>query len=285
MTPGILTIDAAAYHADKVADQPTLSASVIRDLCMKSPLHAWTNHPKLNPNYKPTVKDAFDLGHCAHGLFLEGDANVEVVDAADWRTKDAKEAKEAARLAGRTPMLRKDWERVQELADAIERQTARFPADPLLFTSGESERTVVWQEGDVACKARLDWLRDDYAAIDDLKTTSKSADPRDWSRTLFNIGADIQVAWYLRGVNRVTRATPEFRYVVIETYPPYAMSVVSVPPAALALANRKIEWALTTWQECLSSGHWPGYPAQVCWADPPTYAETAWLDHEEAVAA
>src|SRR6188768_3853558 len=108
----------------------------------------------------------------------------------------------------------------------------RLDIDPLPFTAGKPEVALTWEEGGVHCRALLDWLHDDFSAIDDYKTTTRTANP-----DLYRVDP-IQAAWYTRGLMKVhqTPRYPEFRYVVQETYPPYALSVISPTPAALALA-------------------------------------------------
>lgn len=276
----VLTISPGQYHADLVADRPTLSASIATILCSSSPAHARAAHPRLNPQLVREEKATYDVGTAAHALLLEGSDAVAIVDADDWRTKDAKEARDDARLNGRVPLLAKTWAEVQQMVAAVRAQLDAIADPPPLFTDGKVEQTLVWDDHGVACRARLDWLRDDHQAIDDLKTTSRSANPETWTRTLFGIGADVQAAFYLRGLKAVTGADAVFRWVVAETYPPYALSVVSLGPDVLALAEQKVEYALETWRECLSSGVWPAYPARVCFAELPAWEEARWLARE-----
>src|SRR5690242_20841585 len=110
---GVHTLPAEQYHADDIADRPSLSASIAHLLVNQTPWHAWAAHPKLNPHYERVERDIFDLGNVAHQLILEGDAErVAVIDCSDWRTKDAREQRDEARAEGKVPLLRKDWERV-----------------------------------------------------------------------------------------------------------------------------------------------------------------------------
>ena len=283
MTLGVLTIPESDYHADKIADAPSLSASIAKVICNASPLHAWNEHPRLNPNYKPKVSDKFDVGSAAHALLLEGKSAVEVIEAPDWRSKGAQEARDLARSEDRLPLLQKNWDEVQAMVEAARRQIDTLDVDPKPFTDGKPEQTLVWEEDGVICRARLDWLRDDHATVDDLKSTRASANPENWTRTLYSIGADIQAAFYLLGLWKCCDVRPdeaEFRFIVIEQSPPYALSVVTLGWAAMELANRKIEYAIQTWKRCLVEDRWPGYPAQACAAELPAWEETSWLDKE-----
>ncbi len=282
----ILALDAAAYHADQVGDRPSLSASIASTLCSRSPLHAWTNHPKLNPDFEQYEDDKFSIGTVAHAMLLQGDDVAVQVDADSWRTNAAKEERDAIRAAGRVPLLTKDWERCVQMVKAARAQLAAIPgAWP--FTSGKPEQTLTWEEPNgVLCRARLDWLRDDFTAVDDLKTTSRSANPEGWTRnTLYGIGGDVQAAFYLRGVKAATGVDAVFRWVIVETAPPFALAVVSPGADVIKLGTEKVEHAIRRWGQCLDTGVFPGYPSQVCHAELPAWEESRWLEHEEVEAA
>lgn len=286
MTTGLLTIDSATYHADQIDDdRPSLSKSIIHTLIEKSPAHARIAHPRLNRDFQREDDPKFDLGNASHALFLEGNANVHIVAANAWTTKDAKEQRETARQHGRTPMLAKDYERCEALVEAVRRQCDEHEAGPF-FTDGKAEETLVWEdEYGVLCRSRLDWLTNDHSAVHDLKTTGKQnnpsgASPDAWSRTALSIGADLQAAFYLRGCEKVLGVRPDFYFVVCEVGAPYAMSVFGIAPDTLALAEKKIDYALKTWAMCLRNDEWPSYPAQVAHITTPPYIEAAWLERE-----
>lgn len=277
---GFSTIPAEAYHADP-CEQPSLSASIANLLCNRSPAHAQAAHPRLNPNMRREESDKFDIGTVAHAILLQGIDVVQVIDAPDWRTKDAREQRDAARADGRVPLLAGVLDDVQAMVAAARTQLEQHGAQPPAFMDGLPEQTLVWEEpGGVTCRARLDWLRNDLATIDDLKTTSRSASPEHYSRALFNVGGDVQAAFYIRGVQELTGETPEFRWVVVETQPPYALSVVAPGPDILTIGRKKVEYALDTWRRCLSTGVWPAYPTHVCYAELPQYEEARWLEKE-----
>ena len=276
----LLDVPAETYHADQLGERPTLSCSILKILLNASPAHAKAAHPRLNPNYEKRDDSKFDLGTAAHAVFFEGQANMRVIFANDWRSKSAQEERDEARAFGQIPLLDKDAQRCEQIVEALTDQIADVNAQPPLFDGGKAEQTLLWEDRGVACKARLDWLRDDYAAIDDLKTTSRLANPEQWSRQLFNLGYDLQAAFYLRGLEAVTNQRAQFRLVVIETAPPFAMSVLALSSGALELANAKIDKALAVWRACLEADTWPAYPALVATVEPPAWAESQWLERE-----
>jgi hypothetical protein len=282
-------IGAEEYHAGDEG-QPRLSASIAHILCTTSPLHAWTAHPRLNPHYERKEEERFDVGKAAHSVLLEGEDNIYVVHEDSWRKTVAKEARDYARSLGKVPLLAANRDEVLAMADAVREQLVAHEAEPPLFSDGKPEVSILWEEGGVLCKARFDWLRDDRLAIDDLKTTSRSASPNQFSRNLFSTGADIQAAMYLRAVRSVlvTEADlwglplpePVFRWVVVETTPPYAISVITPGPDVLALGDAKVAWALEEWSRCLAANSWPAYPPRIATAELPPWEESKWLERE-----
>jgi hypothetical protein len=276
---GIHGLPVDLYHADP-AERPSLSASIAAILCSQSPAHARAAHPRLNPDHQREEKGHYDVGTAAHAIVLEGRSIVEVVDAPDWRTNAAKDARDAARAAGRIPLLAHTLAEVEAMVEAIHEQLGDHEAEPPLFTDGKPERTLIWEEDGITCRALVDWLRDDYAAVDDLKTTSRSANPEAYSRALFGVGGDVQAAFYIRGVEKITGVRPEFRWCVVETSPPFALSVISPAPDVLTIGMKKIDWAITRWRRCLQTDEWPGYEPRVAYAELPAYEESRWLEKE-----
>jgi hypothetical protein len=286
LPPGIHDGVAADEYHDGATETPSLSASIARLLVSKSPAHARAAHPVLNPELQRQESDRFDVGTAAHKLLLEGEDAISVYLGPDWRTKDARDFRDEARAQGQIPLLLEQAGNVRSMVAEARDQLARHRARPPLFADGKPEQTLIWEdEHGVMCRARLDWLHDDYEAISDYKTTSASADPEKWTRTMYGMGADIQVAWYIRGVERLTGTRPLFRYCVQETYPPYALSVIDLAPSALAFAEQKVEIAIRLWADCVESDSWPGYSQFVASIEIPTWAEMQWLDREQGAVA
>jgi hypothetical protein len=283
-TPGIYDgISAPDYHADP-CPEPSLSSSIAKLLCLSSPAHARQDHPRLNPDAAHEEAERFDIGSAAHALLLEGDSGVVIVDAPDWRTKAAREARDAAYAAGKTPLLARAWADVEAMAIAARRQLdAHTDGGAGMFTAGKAEQTLIWREDRVWCRARFDWLRQPFDgdwAIDDYKSTSGSANPDSWTRAMFGMGFDLQAAWYRRGLQVLTGADAIFRFAVQETYPPYALSVIALGPDAMTIAEKKRLYALERWDECQRENAWPGYPTRTCWAELPPWEEAKWLGRE-----
>lgn len=275
---GILDIDAADYHADKITDAPTLSASIAKILIAQSPAHAYAAHPRLNPAYQRDDDPKFDIGNVFHAVFLEGRDIVEPLAFPDWRTTIAKGMREEARAAGKIPLLVAQWQEVQAMLEAVRAQLPGLDVQPAMFEAGKPEQAVTWTDKGVQCRALVDWLRDDFTAIHDIKTTARSANPETWTRTMFQIGGDVQAVMNKRGVRAVTGVDPDFVFLVCETQPPYAVKPVRLASSALAVAEDKVDWALRTWAACLESGVWPAYDGSVYEAEVLPWDEARWIE-------
>ena len=280
---GIVTLSESNYHADTVADVPSLSSSIAKILCAESPLHAWTAHPRLNPNFVREEKEIFDLGGVAHALMLEGEDHACVLDYADWRSKDARQARDDARAMGRTPILTKHWNRVQAMIKAGKDQIAahREAKDAFLEGNGLPEETLVWTDDHgVVCRARPDWIKNGKKRIFDYKGTGTSVNPESLGRFAVSQGWDIQSAFYLRGIQKLFGIDAEFFFVAQEDYPPYALTVAGMPPPFRWIGDKKVQMAIDLWAQCLESGKWPAYSDRIIYPDLPAFVEAAFLEKE-----
>jgi hypothetical protein len=278
MKPGIYDMPAEAYHADP-CPIPSLSSSVARTLLARSPKHAWTEHPRLNPRYESEEKKEFDLGKAAHALLLEGEDRMQVIPFDSYRKAEAQVQRDAARAAGKHPVLEANYQAVVEMVAAAKLAiAANRDLSGLTLADGKAEQTLVWQEGEVWCRARLDWIDTrDLSLFIDYKTTSASAHPDDFVRTLISNGYDFQDAFYRRGLAAVRgREGSRCVFLVQEVEPPYACSFPALSPAFLELARDKVDEAVATWTECMRTQEWPAYPTGICYLEPPAWHVTRW---------
>lgn len=268
-------IPEADYHADP-CPEPSLNSSIARILLDQSPQHAATFHPRLGGQRRDD-KEEFDFGKAYHALVLEKRTDsVVVIEADNFRTKAAQQERDAAYGESKVPLLAKKWKAVQDTARTIrESLDARPDADDYKMAGAAVEQTLVWREGDVWLRARLDVVREDIDLIWDLKS-AKSAEPEAFARSVFKYGYDVQDAFYRRGMRAITGREFEFRFVVAESGRPHAVGVFDLDPEARAIADRKVERAIRIWGECLRAGRWPGYPPHVA-----TVSAPAWVLQQE----
>lgn len=252
--PGIYqNIPDTEYHAAK----DILSSSGARRLITSTPRKFYEEMTTVRP-YNP----AFEIGHAAHTLMLTVGDPFEVVDADSWRTKDAKEARDAALQAGKTPLLAKEYAQVRAMADAI----LEHPVAGELFTRNDttSEQSLYWtdEQTGVACRARPDLAVNDWSLIVDYKTTL-SADPKEFAKSIAKYGYHQQQAWYCEAVETLTGVRPEFVFVCQEKTPPYEVSLIQLDADAVRIGGRLNEDARSIYAACMDSGVWPSYPTSV----------------------
>lgn len=256
-------------------DTPALSASIAKILLSQSPYHAWCAHPALNPDYKSVEKDEFDYGKAAHALFLERtEDGLMVVEADDWRTKAAREMRDAARSSGKTPILARQLGKVRDMVRAADEFMARTPY-PELMKRGKAEVPCEIEVDGVLLRCKVDWLPTATYAdcpVLDFKSTT-DASPEAFGRLIPRLGYDIQARMY-----QLITGRPKFVFLAQEDEPPHACSLHALAPTMEEIADLKIERAIRIWKRCLATNEWPAYETQVHFHDATAYEMT---QHEQ----
>jgi hypothetical protein len=192
----------------------------------------------------------------------------------------AKEQRDMARAKGLTPILRK-YE--NSMKDMVSQAVLKIKNSELngIFQNGKPEQTLVWQEGESWCRARLDWLRADNRVILDYKTT-ESAEPEACVRKIAAMGYDMQASFYKRGLTAC--GGPEdavFVFLFQEITAPYACCLVGLSPMFLEIANENVEQAINIWSMCMKTGKWPSYPDSITVAEPPNWQYQQYMNMME----
>lgn len=282
-SPGIyLDMPSADYFQDP-APSPSLTQSLAKVLIDRSPWHAWSQHPRLNPAFEPDDATRFDIGNVAHKLLLGRGKELEVIDADDWRTKAAKEARETARTQGRLGVLAPQYARAEEMAIAARSQLSSAGLLDL-FEDGASEVVIAWNEGDLWMRSMIDRLSSDRRVLWDLKTTAASAAPHAVSARMVDTGWDVQGAMHERGLDVLDQENVGRRrhlFLCQEDQEPYALTVCELSESVLTLGRKRLAVAIDIWARCTRAGRWPGYPTEIVVPDYPEWAEARWLQREE----
>ena len=274
---GTYKIIFSEYLSDPVVN-PSLSRSTIKDLLFNSPAHAWFNNPRLNPDYKEKENGKFDIGTAAHAMLLEGADSIVVIDAEDWRTKVAKEARDNAREEGKTPLLPHQFAEVSKMVTQAKCQILECKELHIkdLSEDGDAELTYIWQEGDTWFRTRPDWISKDKNLCIDYKTAGGSINPNEIGRHIVSMAYDIQNSLYVRGIKAIEGINPKFVFIFQSTEEPYLCSFIALSPQFIDMGNSKCDFGIWLWRKCLSSNKWPGYPSRVCWVDPPAWSLASW---------
>ncbi|WP_226961387.1 MULTISPECIES: PD-(D/E)XK nuclease-like domain-containing protein [Streptomyces] len=268
MAPGVYDgIPEDAYHAD-----PALSSSGARRLLACPAKFAYEREHGSVPTR------AMETGTAAHLAVLGVGPDVVVVDAPDWRTKAAREQRDAARADGAVPLLAAEYDQVQAMAEAVRQHPVAGP----LFQPGDgrAEVSIWWTDPDtgVSCRARLDWLRNPVAGrrliIPDYKKTV-DASPAAIARSIANYGYHQQGDWYTEAVAAAGLAPDGSVFLLVfqEPTPPYVVTVAQIAPSDLMLAGAKNAAARQLFRDCTASGHWPGYADEPLIIQQPSWAQ------------
>lgn len=270
-----LAVDECAYHADP-CEVPSLSSSIAHILVSKSPRHAWAAHPKLGKLLEPEHETtAVQDGTLIHTLLLGKGAQIEVVDAKDWRTNAAKDQRDDAVKAGRVAVLRHRYDELALVAAELRTQILRLG----FSLEGDAEVAYEWDEdgatGPVRCRGMMDLVQVEDGGrlirILDLKKTA-SAHPNAISRHFYDYGHDIQFSAYTSCLKRLhPDAQVRMEFLFLEIDPPYAVTPAAPGVAFEQIGQQRWQRAIEIWERCLNTGRWPSYADSVQWIEPQPY--------------
>lgn len=266
-----------AYFADP-CPAPSLNNSLIDVLLNQSPLHVAVKHPRLKGGIEAARKETEQmcLGSVVHRLALGQGKSYAVIDAENYKTKAAREARDEAVAAGKVPILGKTYEDAQEMAPRV-----RSHLDEMLL--GEpfvAEVVIAWKiatkHGEIWARAMIDaWCPSLKMAVD-LKT-STDASLGAVEKKMAREGNDTQAAWYATGLAHLIGKPGEvrFTYLFIEKAEPFASQPFILDEAWRSSAWDLCEEAAEIFAQCLKANAWPGYPR-----DPQLLSPPDWLIRE-----
>lgn len=271
MTPGFhVGIPAERYHADPCM-VPSLNNGVAKILLQHSALAAWHAHPKLNPNFRAKQADKFDLGQYAHAMLLEDDrSKLVVVEADDWRTKAAKETRDAARASGKVALLARHVDAVFNMVTAAKEFIANSEiADEWKHADSEVTAVAIDHSGAVL-RCRYDRISKSRRFIADYKST-EDASPDTFSRQITRMGYHIQDAFYRRIAQINGVVGPRFVFLAQSVEAPHECSLHACDPALQEIAEAEVQRAIDLWRECMKAKNWPSYGGRIHYAMPTTW--------------
>jgi len=254
------------YHA-----RPELSSTEARLLLDSPAKYRWgkDNPPFIEPSTK------FDIGTAVHAKVLGRGAQTVVLDFPDYRTKEARAAREDARADGLTPILAAEYESINAMSESV----LAHPAARQLFGQPADAEVSVFAEDPftgIQVRARFDFLPTDFRLGEpsriavDLKTT-RDASPRGFARSIADYQYDVQRTWYLDALRWTTGEIAELVFVAVEKTPPYLVGVYQLPSVWTQMGDAKAARARQVYRECSESGIWPGYASDVQLLSPPNW--------------
>ncbi len=281
--PGIYPdCTAEQYHSDPVVS-PSLSSTIAKLLVSKSPKHAWLAHARLGgakvegeeESADPSASKAKALGELIHRLVLGKGAEIEVIHADNYKTAAARAERDGALALGKLPVLAHNLPEAQAAADACRAQLDDMGLD-YVFRGGMREVVIVWQtpEG-VWCRAMIDFILIDEATktaeIFDLKTVGRSSHPKACASQIDQMGYDISLEWYERGVVSVRpdlAGRIKKRWIFLEVAAPFAATPIEISAEWQMAASHDCDKAIALWRKCTSENRWPFYTDKIERLDP-----------------
>ena len=267
----IMGLPESTYHADPV-EGGSLSFSMAKVLVQPggpAKLRYMLDHPTPR-------KKVFDFGTAAHQLVLGQGAPIRIIPEellalnGAASTDAAKAFIEYAYAEGAIPLKVAEAEQVVAMAEALR---SNDDAARVLGTWGmRHEVSGFAQDDETGVWLRCRWDMVSPTLVGDYKT-AVSAEPGKFARkSMLELGYHMQAAHYLDMAARLGVSDPDapFVFVVQEKTPPYLPAVVTVGGEYLELGRIHMRRAIELWQQCSTSGVWPGYPATV--AEPPQWA-------------
>lgn len=269
-------LSAETYHADHTSISSSGLRAILDPGCPAQ--------FKYDRDHPPARKREFDLGHAAHKLVLGEGPDFKIIDFPDYKKVAAQKLRDEAYEMGLVPLLTKEHDQVQGMAEAVRQHPVAGP----LFTpdGGLAEQSIYWTDTrtGVRCRCRPDWMPhrgDGRLVVVDYKT-AKAVDPAAIAKAVYDHGYHAQAAFYLDGVKAAGLAgdqEPAFVFVFQSKTAPYLVHLVELDFPALTLGAARNERALRIYAECERTGIWPGFNDRITYLPLPAWAENR--DKEE----
>lgn len=262
--PGVYDMPEDVYHRDPVPGGSLSSSGAKKLLPPNCP--ARFAYDRAHP---PQPTHAMEIGTAAHKLVLGIGAQLVIVDAKNYQTKAAQDTRDAARAAGKVPLLPQEYAQAQAMAAAVR----AHPVAAALFDpdGGAPERSLFWQDEltGVWLRSRLDWLPHQVRAwgrrmvITDLKSAA-AADKASVTKAMHNYGYFQQAPFYSDGVRALgLDDDPAFVFVFVESAPPHLVSVAQLDNEAMEAGRALNRIAIERYRDCVEAGVWPGYSEEI----------------------
>lgn len=252
-TPGVYEgISDEVYHSDR----NSLSSSGARKLLEPG------GPAKFVGEVRKESED-FDIGHAAHTLLLGTGPGLVEVKFDNWNTKAAKEERAKARAEGKTPLLSKQLDAVQEMVAVAQ----SIPEVVALLSGGRAEVSGYAMDPRtwVMMRARPDYLRETGERVVEMVDYKTGADtsPRGFEKSAANWCYHQQEAWYKAVWTELGYRVDRFTFIAQEKVPPYLVSLHEFTADDIEIANVLNARALRLFVQCQDSDEWPGYGTSV----------------------
>lgn len=172
----------------------------------------------------------------------------------DYRTKANREYRDIEfpmLHKGKTILTEPEW----DLIDNVCKSAQEHPTIQKLFKSGTAEISMykLDEKTGLTMKGRTDWLPDFGNSIIDVKTCVNSS-PRDFSKTVYNMGYNIQASHYLELFDRKM-----FLFFALEKSSPFTSEVYLLSEEVINNANDERRMLIDIYWWCKKVDYYPSY--------------------------
>lgn len=228
--------------------QPELSASDIKAINENPDRWKRTRGRERQPT------PAMILGSATHAMILGDDDDVVALDVENFRTVDARTARDAALAEGKYPLTNEQHDQARAMAEAAKRN----PDVARMIRNGQSEVSFFTEDPITGqpMRGRVDWVDEPALRIVDFKTTD-SADPEKFARHAGNMRYHVSAAHYGDSWGRHAGTAPwEVLFVLIEREYPHTTSVCQLGPGSLELGRRALQRGISRYRKLALSDQW-----------------------------
>jgi hypothetical protein len=260
--PGLVPdMDEDWYHGDPVSGG-SLSVSGAK-LLLQAP--AKFDYARRHP-HKSTK--AMDLGTRVHAMVLgKGEEHLAELPYDEYRTDEAKAARDAALAAGKIPTKPHEMAEAKLIASAV----LAHPTAGGLFTEGDAEVSMFWRDEEfgIWLRGRADYMTyfGETPTIVDFKTTADASPDEDgFGKSAYKYGYWMQDPWYREGWAAHLGCDPgeiDFVFVAAETEPPCLVAQYRVKPAHAERGREMNRIARERYRDCVKADRWPGYSEEI----------------------
>lgn len=295
LTAGVHEIPSSEYHADPCVE-PSLSSTIGKLLIDRSPLHAWTASPRLNPDWEPKNSATFDVGRAAHSEILgkgEGFAACPpeyLASNGAMSTKDAKAWIADMRDAGITPLKQDQCDAISAMSKVM-REALRDLG--LVIDPARSELTAiskidgVWNRCmvDNAPEAELPGVGKIFI---DLKTCESATDAA-CRKAISSYKYDFQDEHYTQVWRSATGERRTMVFLFQEKTEPFEVNAL-IPMREEGhsadwgeTAKDRVREARRRWAHCLKTQEWNGYPRLIKSIGAPPWHRADWEQAQDTL--
>lgn len=244
------------YHLDD-----SLSHSKLVKMATGSPKHL-----KYYLDTKQSEKShSLEIGTIFHDLTLQPEMfkhRTIIEPKPNLRTNVGKETAEKLEVKAEKESKVVVWVEDYIQAKAMSDSVLAHPKAKELLENSWREVSYFTKQGDARIRIRPDALPKEGNSVLDLKST-KNGSKRGFYGSVWKYRYDIQAALYLDILQTFGIERLYFVFVVVESFPPYAVGLYVLSTDVLNKARTEYKELVSTYQECMRTGYWPGYTEDI----------------------